>query len=213
MGTRLRMEAAKIKATPAPSRAGSMLQVWEWDSTDGHTMAGALRAVCWRLNSASASDSQDEVGIHRLHQMIEEQHLAKDLEEQIEKQEEKLALQQGQSEDWGLTQHCISNNGECWSATGLTKIRLKTMCGISGGNGYEVKNGGCKKQGYTCSIKGGFHVASVGMGFYRRPYNGRCPESSLLEAEQQIEKQEEKLALQQGQGTAMMKLASNVFIR
>eukprot|EP00933_Yihiella_yeosuensis_P018252 TRINITY_DN1504_c0_g1_i10.p1 TRINITY_DN1504_c0_g1~~TRINITY_DN1504_c0_g1_i10.p1 ORF type:complete len:124 (+),score=34.68 TRINITY_DN1504_c0_g1_i10:498-869(+) len=114
--------------------------------------------------------------------MINQQHLAKDLEQQTMKQEGKLALQQGQGEDWGLTQHCIAEDGEeCWSATGLTKVRLNFICGMSGGNGYKVGNGGCKEQGYTCDIKGGFDVALVGMGFYKRPYNGKCPESSLLD--------------------------------
>eukprot|EP00933_Yihiella_yeosuensis_P018255 TRINITY_DN1504_c0_g1_i13.p1 TRINITY_DN1504_c0_g1~~TRINITY_DN1504_c0_g1_i13.p1 ORF type:complete len:118 (+),score=32.96 TRINITY_DN1504_c0_g1_i13:225-578(+) len=115
--------------------------------------------------------------------MINQQHLAKDLEQQTMKQEGKLALQQGQGEDWGLTQHCIASEGEdCWSATGLTKSKLKMMCGMSDGDdyedgedGYEIRNGGCIAQGYTCDIKGGFNIATVGMGFYRRPHNGKCP--------------------------------------
>ena len=50
----------------------------------------------------------------------------------------------------------------------LPAVRLRTMCALSGGNGYPVKRHSCNKQGYTCKVEIPA-VFFVGMAFYEKP--------------------------------------------
>lgn len=103
------------------------------------------------------------------------------------------------AEDGSFYQHCTQRTlslemdgikvypgKECWQSGGLTHLRLKIMCGFSGGDGYPVKPGKCPRETYPCDISLP-HDARVrdyvlryslqlGMSFYdrRTDDNGKC---------------------------------------
>jgi len=68
-----------------------------------------------------------------------------------------------------LYRHCIAANGdECWDSL-LPAVRLRVMCGLSGGNGYPVNRHSCNKMGYTCDVDVPATPLFVGMGFHEKP--------------------------------------------